>query len=497
MKMARFKSGMTNRKVSALFGALLRFGFYKIIVVITSIIYSTHVFAASSEMTPVIGHSCYTYGDNETPRVGKIGALEMAKKNAVENYGVLVETETQVENFQVKRSSIITKSVGFLRQLEIVKTTENGRTICVVIKAMLDGERMDQLIISASGVDGQWVNIKNQDDCKVWNRSPKKNETVSWTGPCVAGKANGNGTLTWNNQVEGKLRGQKYEGQLRRGIISGHGVWTWANGTRYEGNGKTQGSGVFISASGSKYVGEFKNGMRHGKGVITKPSGDKYDGNWKDGKRHGHGVYVWSNGAHYEGEWKDDKRSGRGVMNYLEGTKYDGDWRGDKRDGRGIYTQNGAVLYEGEWKNGVQHGRGVFVDTDGSRYEGAWRGGLHDGYGVMVWADGSKYDGEWRDGKYHGRGKKVFPTGNFYDGEHRGGKPHGHGLYEGSNGERYEGNWKNSKRDGRGTYGDTEGRECEGKWQDNKFLGQGRGWMASEGRWMKCYLEGGMVKYTN
>ena len=42
--------------------------------------------------------------------------------------------------------------------------------------------------------------------------------------------------------------------------------------------------GTYTTASGHKYVGEFKNNKYHGQGTYTKPSGDKYIGEFKDGK---------------------------------------------------------------------------------------------------------------------------------------------------------------------------------------------------------------------
>ena len=36
-------------------------------------------------------------------------------------------------------------------------------------------------------------------------------------------------------------------------------------------------------ANGSKYVGEYKDGMRNGQGTMTYANGDEYVGEWKDG----------------------------------------------------------------------------------------------------------------------------------------------------------------------------------------------------------------------
>jgi len=43
---------------------------------------------------------------------------------------------------------------------------------------------------------------------------------------------------------------------------------------------------------GSKYVGEFKDGLANGQGTLTSANGEKYVGEFKDGKRLGQGSYA-------------------------------------------------------------------------------------------------------------------------------------------------------------------------------------------------------------
>ena len=42
--------------------------------------------------------------------------------------------------------------------------------------------------------------------------------------------------------------------------------------------------GTFTWASGSKYIGEWKDNKRNGQGTFTFPSGDVKEGVWKDGE---------------------------------------------------------------------------------------------------------------------------------------------------------------------------------------------------------------------
>ena len=55
--------------------------------------------------------------------------------------------------------------------------------------------------------------------------------------------------------------------------------------------------GTYTFASGSKYVGEFKDGKYNGQGTATFASGEKYVGEWKDGKFNGQGTLFASNGS--------------------------------------------------------------------------------------------------------------------------------------------------------------------------------------------------------
>ena len=116
--------------------------------------------------------------------------------------------------------------------------------------------------------------------CKAWNDSPKPGEQMTWSGGCVNGLAEGNGTLQWT--VGGKMT-SRYVGSYRAGKMNGRGVYSWASGNRYEG--------------------EFAN--------------DNFNG---------HGVMVWANGDRYDGLWKEDKANGQGTKTVADGRVYSGVW---------------------------------------------------------------------------------------------------------------------------------------------------------------------------
>jgi hypothetical protein len=134
--------------------------------------------------------------------------------------------------------------------------------------------------LCASADDG-WIADKN--GCKLANPSPKPSETVTWSGTCTDGFAQGNGVVQW---YEDGKPGVTYEGALVRGAASGQGKLTMPDGATYEGGwreGKQEGSGKYSAPSGVRYEGEWKDGVPNGPGIMHDPSGAVLDGIWKSG----------------------------------------------------------------------------------------------------------------------------------------------------------------------------------------------------------------------
>ncbi len=104
------------------------------------------------------------------------------------------------------------------------------------------------------------------------------------------------------------------------------------------------GTGTYVWPSGSKYVGQFSQGLRNGTGTYTWSDGSEYVGQYVDGKRNGKGAYTWPNGESYVGEFVDDRKQGKGVYTWPNGTIYEGTWKDDKPDeGEWIRTSKAAM----------------------------------------------------------------------------------------------------------------------------------------------------------
>lgn len=171
-------------------------------------------------------------------------------------------------------------------------------------------------------------------DCKVINPNPQPRETITWSGGCKDGYADGAGTLEWF--TKGKLT-DHIEGTLTRGVQNGHGYKRSQDGTEYEGG--------------------YLNGRRHGKGIIQLPSKTRYEGEWKDGKRNGKGIEQLLDRTRYEGEWVNDVEEGVGSITYALGGSYVGQWKAGLFHGRGKATYTSGKVFEGEFIDGFPAGQ--------------------------------------------------------------------------------------------------------------------------------------------
>ncbi|CAG5909402.1 unnamed protein product [Menidia menidia] len=269
--------------------------------------------------------------------------------------------------------------------------------------------------------------------------------------------------------------GHHYKGTFSKGLMEGFGVFTMANGLKYEVRGDmtkkkalphndqcperetcphmvesecllvingsnrqgefvgntSMGRGTYTWPHGSTYVGEVHNGIRHGMGTYKcAKTSLSYTGQWHRGRWHGQGnaYYNMDGTSWYKGDWVMSSREGRGVRRYPSGNIYSGEWKNNVRHGEGTMRWlKMRQQYVGGWQDGVQHGRGTLVwmllRADGSqysqsnRYEGDFFHGQRHGKGTFFYAGGAIYKGEWRNNKKHGQGKFTFKDGRVFEGE--------------------------------------------------------------------------------
>lgn len=164
-----------------------------------------------------------------------------------------------------------------------------------------------------------------------------------------------------------------------------------------------------IFAEGGYYEGEWKNDMPNGKGIYSYANGEKYEGLLYAGVRQGFGRYYYTDHSIYDGQWTNNLREGSGTLIHENGEKITAQWYQDQplsSECPALANQNTALSsdastpnsdHNGELKNcneNVCHNEtGVYTYRDGSRYVGTFDHGDPRGQGILYYANGDRYEG--------------------------------------------------------------------------------------------------------
>lgn len=103
---------------------------------------------------------------------------------------------------------------------------------------------------------GDWIADKS--GCRVWNPNPQLEESVTWSGSCANGLAEGHGTARW---LKGNAPMETDDGEWHEGRQVNKGSQSWSTG-RYDGelsDGEPNGRGV-LTVQKLRYEGDFRNG---------------------------------------------------------------------------------------------------------------------------------------------------------------------------------------------------------------------------------------------
>ncbi len=171
---------------------------------------------------------------------------------------------------------------------------------------------------SASCAEAPATITRDARGCGVVNLNPKAGESITWSGACQDGLAEGSGLLQWR---QGETLGASYSGRLSAGKQTGQGIETFTSGDRYEGN--------------------FVDGRRSGHGVFTWPGGLRYEGDFVDGQRSGHGSFDMGGGLRYDGAFERGDMSGQGTLTFL-GARIEGTFVRGRLDGPAVLVRKEA-----------------------------------------------------------------------------------------------------------------------------------------------------------
>ena len=139
------------------------------------------------------------------------------------------------------------------------------------------------------------MELSQKPGCYVWNPNPQPGETVTWTGACAGGKAQGTGTLTWVHDAGA----QTSIGRLVDGEYNGH----W----------------VLRLASGQVQEGPYLDGEPNGHWVVRFASGEVQEGPIVDGEQNGHWVVRFADGNTMEGPYVNGVKQGRWIWRSADG----------------------------------------------------------------------------------------------------------------------------------------------------------------------------------
>ena len=135
------------------------------------------------------------------------------------------------------------------------------------------------LLAASSAHAGEWLtDVKS--GCQIWDPNPQLDETVTWSGACANGHADGFGGVQW---FKGGALIETNKGQWRDGHQSGKGAQIWPTG-RFDGDiadGLPNGEGVLVLQK-LRYEGQFRDGRPDGIGTLSV-GGETMQGTWKNG----------------------------------------------------------------------------------------------------------------------------------------------------------------------------------------------------------------------
>ncbi|XP_037553748.1 ankyrin repeat and MYND domain-containing protein 1 [Nematolebias whitei] len=111
-----------------------------------------------------------------------------------------------------------------------------------------------------------------------------------------------------------------------------------------------------------------------GFGVQELSDGSRYEGDFLDGLKHGKGRYTWKHGAYYEGFFYKDFKHGDALYSWPSGHKFTGKFYLNRREGYGHLSLPNGASFQGLYHMDEIFGPGVLTYSDGRQDVGLWLG---------------------------------------------------------------------------------------------------------------------------
>ena len=370
--------------------------------------------------------------------IGKIVALQ-------KEHGLTLPEEFHFKHAQMALSAEAAQDAIDAVSKNLVKAGREGKFYREALELLEEAELLQSWFDPEQTCAGKsrgaecWMEMTGQPGCYVRNPSLAPDATVTWTGECSAGRAEGEGTLKW--VWEDGEKTSESTGSLTDGRKHGQWVLRLWDGNVAEGpyvNGKEHGQWVLRSESGEVQKGPYVEGKQQGQWVWQSPTGAVWEGPLVDGKRHGFWMERDGDGGSRAGPYVGGKKHGQWLTRLPEGTEEEGVIFGDELVEEGPYVDgkrhgqwetrwpNGRTLkkgpyvdgikqgqwvehqfeyvYEGPYVDGTKHGHWVGRGPDGTVFEeGPYVEGKRRGHWVIHWSSGDVSEGPYADDKRHGK----------------------------------------------------------------------------------------------
>ena len=292
-----------------------------------------------------------------------------------------------------------------------IKDSKRVKDYDLYLERFPKGRYVDAARLAMHG--GAWV-ADARTGCRIWDPRSDPSDTVTWTGQCVDGRAEGSGTSEWTRGtlrfvIDENLKAGRFDGRhLEKVYRNDKLVLSMDGSATVSEEGKTVFKGKKVHESGDEkdYIaseeGKFVDGsmvdgtITYKKGLVAQckleeggkftgtcvikgADGSVYDGDMKDGHKSGHAKTVGKDAENYDGAVEDGKANGYGKWSSPKGDTYEGDFKAGRRNGKGVYAWKNGCRYVGDFVDGKQHGQGVYTCPDGKRNEGAFVAGVFTG----------------------------------------------------------------------------------------------------------------------
>ncbi len=190
-------------------------------------------------------------------------------------------------------------------------------------------------------------------------------------GEVKNGKRHGIGALYFDN-------GERFEGNWINDEICGSGIYFWPNGSYFSGywdSSRRNGYGIEVKPNGTYSIHYFVDEKSVIRVVANRSrlnyANGYYIGQVLNGKAHGMGTYYWNDGSKFEGNWVNGVIHGNGLLTYSNNQGvYVGYWdNGIRKECYGLQCLNNGQKLIGYWKNEIYRGKSFIILTNKRRLD--------------------------------------------------------------------------------------------------------------------------------